>query len=98
VPLTTGEAKVVAGGTTTQTCERSWRVINSMAWRPRWSASWRSAIWPDAVKERSSSMKAASSTTMPTDMATSSSMSVNPCSSEARLRAVTRTGRSCLAG
>ena len=81
-----------------QTCERSWRVTSSIVCLPRWSASWRSAICPDAVKERSSSMNAASRMTMPTDIATSISMRVKPRSSDARRRAVTRTGPSCSAG
>ncbi len=65
-----------------QTCERSWRVISSIVRRPRWTASWRSETRAVLATVRSSSMKAAISTTMPITIAVSSSVSVKPDSSE----------------
>ena len=68
-----------------QTCERSSAPMISMASRPRWAASTRSWVFWASGADASTSMKAAKSTTTPMVIAISSSMSVKPDSSRARV-------------
>ena len=78
-----------------QTCERSWRVISSIAERPRWTASTRAAISPERLIVTSTSEKVASEMTIAIVSVTRSSGSVMPSSRRARASITASTSRSC---
>ena len=68
-----------------QTCERSWRVIWSIAVRPRWTVSTRAPTSPERFITTSISENVASETIIAITIVTSSSGSVKPSWERRRL-------------